>query len=280
MSLKPLTLETCVLRQTHAAKGRTEAMNPSTSASRWLHYGRIILDAGAAPVTFALSGRETSLIGLNGRARVTSAEGATYTAGRYDALYIPRDQGDQRAAVRRRLRPRGAVRAGRRAVCAGVRVLRADQAGPGAALPRGRSRQLARAERPDRQERRGRPPAGGRHLQRPRQLDVVAAARTRRDARRGLSLHRHAGAGVRRAVRLHRSRESRRSPRSCAKATPWSFRRATTPTSPRRAAASASSGSWPRIAEAIDRQFGVVNVQPEFAQKGSGLEAAQRKLAP
>ena len=91
MSLKPLTLETCVLRQTHAAKGRTEAMNPSTSASRWLHYGRIILDAGAAAVTFTNSGRETSFIGLNGRARITSG-GSTYTLGRYDALYIPRDQ--------------------------------------------------------------------------------------------------------------------------------------------------------------------------------------------
>jgi 5-deoxy-glucuronate isomerase len=91
MSLKPLTSETCVLRQTHAAKGRTEAMNPSTSASRWLHYGRIILDAGVTPVTFTNSGRETSLIGLNGRARVTSG-GTTYTVGRYDALYIPRDQ--------------------------------------------------------------------------------------------------------------------------------------------------------------------------------------------
>ena len=91
MSLKPLTLETCVLRQTHAAKGRTEAMNPSTSASRWLHYGRINLDAGAAAVTFTNSGRETALIGLNGRARVTAA-GSTYTVGRYDALYVPRDQ--------------------------------------------------------------------------------------------------------------------------------------------------------------------------------------------
>ena len=66
-------------------------MNPSTSATRWLHYGRIILDAGAAPVTFTNSGRETSLIGLNGRARVTSG-GSTCTLGRYDALYIPRDQ--------------------------------------------------------------------------------------------------------------------------------------------------------------------------------------------
>ena len=28
--------------------------------------------------------------------------------------------------------------------------------------------------------------------------------------------------------------------------------------------------------EVADRQFGVVNVQPEFAQKGSGLEAARK----
>jgi 5-deoxy-glucuronate isomerase len=28
--------------------------------------------------------------------------------------------------------------------------------------------------------------------------------------------------------------------------------------------------------EGVDRQFGVVNVQPEFAAAGSGLEAAQK----
>jgi hypothetical protein len=43
-----------------------------------------------------------------------------------------------------------------------------------------------------------------RHGQRARQLDVVAAARTRGVARGGVSLHRHAGAVVRPATRLHR----------------------------------------------------------------------------
>jgi 5-deoxy-glucuronate isomerase len=28
--------------------------------------------------------------------------------------------------------------------------------------------------------------------------------------------------------------------------------------------------------EGVDRQFGVVNVQPEYAAKGSGLEASQK----
>lgn len=122
MSIKPITADTCIVRRTHATKGRTESINPSATASRWLHYGRIILDGSAsasaagpgttaggavtsngtgaghgvgggtgsgAAVRFDTGDRETAFIGLAGRARVI-AGGTTYAIGRYDALYVPR----------------------------------------------------------------------------------------------------------------------------------------------------------------------------------------------
>jgi 5-deoxy-glucuronate isomerase len=91
MPLKPITYDTCVVRRTHTKKGRTESLNPATTAARWLNYGRIILDGTMAPVGFENGDRETVLIALSGRARV-SAGGVDYTLGRYDALYVPRDE--------------------------------------------------------------------------------------------------------------------------------------------------------------------------------------------
>jgi 5-deoxy-glucuronate isomerase len=78
------------VRNTAAAKGRTESVSPEKAASRYLHYGRIILDAGAAGVHFSTGDRETVLICLRGGADV-DADGATYALGRYDTLYVPRD---------------------------------------------------------------------------------------------------------------------------------------------------------------------------------------------
>ena len=57
---------------------------------RFLHYGRIVLDAGAEPVQFQTGEMETGLIALRGGATVR-ADGQDYTLGRYDALYVPRD---------------------------------------------------------------------------------------------------------------------------------------------------------------------------------------------
>ena len=42
--------ETCVVRNTGARKGRHLSVTPQTTASRHLYYGRIVLDAGDAPV--------------------------------------------------------------------------------------------------------------------------------------------------------------------------------------------------------------------------------------
>jgi 5-deoxy-glucuronate isomerase len=81
---------TCIVRDTAARKGRTTSVAPGATSMRFLHYGRIILDAGDAPVRFATGVRETGLVCLRGEARVAVA-GVAHTLGRYDALYVPRD---------------------------------------------------------------------------------------------------------------------------------------------------------------------------------------------
>jgi 5-deoxy-glucuronate isomerase len=87
---QPITTEGCVLRSTDSRKGRTRSVAPETTAARHLHYGRIILDSGDGPVRFATAEHETSLICLKGHATI-NVEGRSFELGRYDSLYIPRD---------------------------------------------------------------------------------------------------------------------------------------------------------------------------------------------
>ena len=90
MNIQPITTTSCIVRDTASAAGRTVSVEPGRTAARHLRYGRIILKAGDAAVHFNTGDRETSLITLNGSASV-STEGTTYDLGRYDALYVPRD---------------------------------------------------------------------------------------------------------------------------------------------------------------------------------------------
>ncbi len=90
IALEPIRRETCVVKGTNSAKGRTTSVAPGKTASRNLFYGRIIIEAGDAPVAFETAERETGLICLNGVANVTTGEGS-FTLNRYDAIYIPRD---------------------------------------------------------------------------------------------------------------------------------------------------------------------------------------------
>ena len=85
----PLTVDRCVVRDTASRKGRTHAVEPGTTSSRHLHYGRIILDAGDAPVKWSTGEHETGLIALKGAATV-KADDQTFAMNRYDALYVPR----------------------------------------------------------------------------------------------------------------------------------------------------------------------------------------------
>ncbi len=90
IKLENIDPATCVVKATHLKKGRTISVTPGATASRNLFYGRIILDAGDAPIEFDTAGHETGLICLNGSGTVTT-DGQTFAMSRYDALYVPRD---------------------------------------------------------------------------------------------------------------------------------------------------------------------------------------------
>src|SRR5215212_8178247 len=89
MSLQQLARDTCIVRNTAGRKGRTLSVEPG-AASRYLYYGRIVLDAGDAPIRFETNQLETGLVCLKGSATLR-AGGETFTVGRYDSLYVPRD---------------------------------------------------------------------------------------------------------------------------------------------------------------------------------------------
>ncbi|HKY03630.1 MAG TPA: 5-deoxy-glucuronate isomerase [Blastocatellia bacterium] len=94
----PITAEGCVVRGTNKIKGRTRSVAPGPTAARHLHYGRIILDAGDDAIRFQTGEHETSLICLKGRATVR-VEDNSFELGRYDSLYIPRDSEVEVAAT-------------------------------------------------------------------------------------------------------------------------------------------------------------------------------------
>lgn len=82
--------ETCFVPATHEGKGRRLAVAPGATAARYLHYGRITLASDDAPLTFNNETHESGLVCLNGAATVTSG-GESFQLTRYDALYVPRD---------------------------------------------------------------------------------------------------------------------------------------------------------------------------------------------
>lgn len=88
--LEPIEKDKCFVKGTHLKKGRTRSVAPGETASRNLFYGRIILAAGDDAIAFATETHETGLICLNGSATVT-ANGESFQLTRYDAVYIPRD---------------------------------------------------------------------------------------------------------------------------------------------------------------------------------------------
>lgn len=89
MTTETLAPGTCVVRNTASRKGRTESVAPG-AAMQHLHYGRIILDHGDEAVRFDTRERETALICLQGTATVVT-EGTRATLDRYDSIYVPRD---------------------------------------------------------------------------------------------------------------------------------------------------------------------------------------------
>ncbi len=87
---QPLTTDRCLVRATHREKGRTRAVAPGSTAARHLNYGRIILDARQPAVSFTTGEHETALVSLKGRTKIQTSNEA-FELSPYDALYIPRD---------------------------------------------------------------------------------------------------------------------------------------------------------------------------------------------
>jgi 5-deoxy-glucuronate isomerase len=90
IKLEPIRQETCYVRGTHNKPGRSLSVSPGATASRNLFYGRVIIQPGDAPIEFETGTRETGLICLNGSGTI-KVDDETFTLGRYDAIYVPRD---------------------------------------------------------------------------------------------------------------------------------------------------------------------------------------------
>ena len=82
--------ENCVVRNTAALHGRTRSVAPGRTAARYLHYGRIILGRSEGPLAFETGDHETGLVCLKGDG-VLRVAGRDFAVRPYDALYVPRD---------------------------------------------------------------------------------------------------------------------------------------------------------------------------------------------
>jgi 5-deoxy-glucuronate isomerase len=82
--------EGMVFRKTNSKSGRNIYVTPANSTNKHLAYGRIMLEPSVPKVQFANGDRETGLICMSGGATV-KVDGKPYPVGQYDAIYIPRD---------------------------------------------------------------------------------------------------------------------------------------------------------------------------------------------
>lgn len=78
-----------IFRKTNAHPGRHISVTPANSTNRYLSYGRIRLN-GSDTASFETGNNETSLTVLSGSARV-HLNNETYELAQYDGIYIPRN---------------------------------------------------------------------------------------------------------------------------------------------------------------------------------------------
>lgn len=86
VNLAPIETQTCVVRNTGGRRGRHISVSPQATAARHLHFGRIVLDGADAPIAFSTEDRETGFVCLKGSATIADNE-----LRPYDVLYVPRD---------------------------------------------------------------------------------------------------------------------------------------------------------------------------------------------
>jgi len=85
----PRATDLMVFRKTNAHAGRHIAVTPANSANQHLCYGRVILNRDVPAVSFSTSSHETALIVLSGSVNIEAA-GQLFQLGQYDGIYIPR----------------------------------------------------------------------------------------------------------------------------------------------------------------------------------------------
>lgn len=90
MSLETNTAARMIFRKTNANLGRHIAVTPANSTNRHLSYGRVILNSQLPSVGFRNGDQETGFILLSGAAKV-SVDGCPFELTQYDGIYIPRD---------------------------------------------------------------------------------------------------------------------------------------------------------------------------------------------
>jgi 5-deoxy-glucuronate isomerase len=90
LAQNPITPETCFVPATHKGKGRRTAVAPGSTAARYLHYGRITLSADDSPEKFNSKDHEIGLICLHGTATVKVGD-ESFQLEQYDAVYASRD---------------------------------------------------------------------------------------------------------------------------------------------------------------------------------------------
>ena len=89
-TLEHIAKDTCIVRNTAGQQGRTQSVTPGTTASRHLHYGRVILDAGDPPLAFDTGGLETGFIALGGEAAIAVAGAVVHASAVRRALRAAR----------------------------------------------------------------------------------------------------------------------------------------------------------------------------------------------
>jgi len=82
--------EKMIFRKTNGQTGRHISVTPQNSTMRHLAYGRIIVSASVPAVAFSTEGRETALVCLSGKALIEIGE-REFELGPYDAFYAPRE---------------------------------------------------------------------------------------------------------------------------------------------------------------------------------------------
>jgi len=84
-----LTEQQLLFSRTAAHTGRKISVFPGNSQLRHLHYGRVLLDASVPQASFDTGARETALLCMHGQCSIR-VDGSSYALGQYDAIYVPR----------------------------------------------------------------------------------------------------------------------------------------------------------------------------------------------